>query len=60
MCIIFFCSGISVLSKATLLSEFKQLCLKMCHPCNIHMTYNELKKLNKGYFNTKTSNDFIS
>ncbi|CAF0841503.1 unnamed protein product [Adineta steineri] len=45
--------NISVISKATLLSEFKQLCLKMCHPCNIHMTYNELKKLNKEYFKQK-------
>jgi hypothetical protein len=48
-----FFSGVSVISKARLLSEFKQLCLKMCHPCNIHMTYNELKKLNKEYFKQK-------
>ncbi|CAF3045011.1 unnamed protein product [Rotaria sp. Silwood2] len=45
--------GVSVISKATLLSEFKHLCLKMCHPCNIHMSYNELKKLNKDYFKQK-------
>lgn len=48
-----FFSGISVISKATLLSEFKQLCLKMCQSCNTHMTYNELKKLNKEYFQQK-------
>ncbi len=46
-------SGISVISKATLLSEFKQLCLKMCQSCNIHMSYNQLKKLNKEYFQKK-------
>ncbi|CAF1255822.1 unnamed protein product [Rotaria sordida] len=45
--------GISIISKVTLLSEFKHLCLKMCYPCNIHMTYNELKKLNKEYFKQK-------
>jgi hypothetical protein len=42
-----------VISKATLLSEFKQLCLKMCQQCNIHMTYNELKKFNQEYFQQK-------
>ena len=43
------CSAASVISKMALLNEFKQLSLKMCHPCNIHMTYNELKKLNRDY-----------
>ncbi|CAF2118265.1 unnamed protein product [Rotaria magnacalcarata] len=45
--------GVSIISKATLLSEFKHLCLKMCQPCNIQMTYNELKKFNKDYFQQK-------
>lgn len=46
-------SGVSVISKATLLSEYKHLCLKMCQPCNINMTYNQLKKLNQDYFKQK-------
>jgi len=45
--------GISVISKASLLSEYKQLCLKMCQSCNIHLTYNQLKKFNKEYFKQK-------
>lgn len=46
-------SDISVICKARLLSEFKQLCLKMCHPCNIHLSYNQLKKFNEEYFRKK-------
>ncbi|CAF0975162.1 unnamed protein product [Adineta ricciae] len=45
--------GNSAISKAAFLGEFKQLCLQMCHPCNSHMTYNELKHLNEEYFRRK-------
>lgn len=48
-----FSSGLSVICKARFLSEFKQLCLKMCHPCNIHLSYNQLKKFNEEYFQKK-------
>lgn len=42
-----------MLCKAQFLQDFKNLSLKLCHPCNIQFTYYQLKQFSKEYFQQK-------